>query len=186
MIQEARQRGAQGLGQGNNQGASADRGLRAWLASLNPFRARPLMAANKAPSVSVTLTPSYRFSSSPYAGVWMYGAYHSTGATYELLYPGSWSSLSHARTGPFAYIVVHAPADGWYIVNYNGYQGNARADLRAWNGSSYAPLASWDYSGQYNVKDFPALVQLGAGYHFFYFRVDSGWARFDQINFYSL
>ncbi|BFU96694.1 MAG: hypothetical protein NTNFB02_34160 [Nitrospira sp.] len=75
-------------------------------------------------------------------------------------------------------IMVKAPKDGWYIVNCVISGPGARASL-----TSAAPtpvnVASWDYRNRpQGMHLYPALVELRAGVHFFYWTLESGSVEF--------
>jgi hypothetical protein len=84
-------------------------------------------------------------------------------------------------------IVVNAPKDGWYIINCATAGAGAQASLTSTapislgGGSPPAPVtvATWDYrSRPPGTHVYPALVELKAGSHWFYWTLESGSVEF--------
>ncbi len=75
-------------------------------------------------------------------------------------------------------IVVNAPKDGWYIVNSVTNGPGARAHLVA-TAPTPVNVASWDYRNKPpGIHLYPALVELRAGTHFFYWTLEDGSGEF--------
>jgi hypothetical protein len=91
--------------------------------------------------------------------------------------------VSAYNTGkPRILIVVNAPKDGWYIINCATAGAGAQASLTSTGpitlvGSPPAPVtvATWDYRGRaVGTHVYPALVELKAGSHWFYWTLENG------------
>jgi hypothetical protein len=79
---------------------------------------------------------------------------------------------------PRVLIMVNAPKDRWYIVNCVTKGAGAKASLVK---SAPTPLtvASWDYRNRPpGVHLYPALVELKAGVHYFYWTLEEGSVEF--------
>jgi len=75
-------------------------------------------------------------------------------------------------------IMVKAPKDGWYIVNCVTNGSGARASLSA-TAPTAVNVASWDYRNRpVGMHLYPALVELRAGVHFFYWTLEAGSVEF--------
>jgi hypothetical protein len=83
-------------------------------------------------------------------------------------------------------IFVKAPKDGWYIINCATQGSGVQASListsaPALGGSAPAPVtvATWDYRNRApGTHVYPALVELKAGSHWFYWTLESGSVEF--------
>jgi hypothetical protein len=182
MLEEARKRGAR-IGMGPVESESA-------LSYLNPFRVKEAEAQG---SFSLTLDPSNNWSSSsPYGNLTFYGAmvYSSifTSSTPSMrLYPtaSGWATTFGIQVvNPLARLYVYVDTDGWYIVNFEakGTSGTS-VSMKHYSGGTYSTVASWTYSG--TTQSCPALLELSAGYHYFYWISPSS-VYIYEANVYSL
>lgn len=87
---------------------------------------------------------------------------------------------------PRVLIVVKAPKDGWYIINCATAGSGAQASListapLSFGGSAPAPytVATWDNRMRPpGTHVYPALVELKAGSHWFYWTLENGSVEF--------
>ncbi len=161
MIEEAKRRGAHIGMRLEGSGPS--------LSWLNLFRVKEAEAQG---TFSMTLGPSNNWhSDNPYGAVSFYGTYNTPGysstGSYGRLYNMTWSaSIGTQISLPFAYFVFTAPSDGWYIVNIEA--SGAQASLKHYEGGTYPTVATWDYIGRTGAVSYPAMFELTAGNHYFY------------------
>jgi hypothetical protein len=135
-------------------------------------------------SLPETLTPLYNRSSQGSA-IFPVGVMISANSKKALM--TSDTVVSAYNTGkPRILIVVNAPKDGWYIINCATAGAGAQASLTSTGpitlvGSPPAPItvATWDYRGRpVGTHVYPALVELKAGSHWFYWTLESGTVEF--------
>ncbi len=175
ILEEAKQRGAR-----ISTLSTAVWDLLAWL---NPFHVQKAWAQS---TYSVTVTPASPYSSSPYAVLGFYGGI-KWGTGTPGLRSWSWSSpMSFTVTNPIAGFGINVPTPGFYIVNFNGHSYNTKAMLNRWTGSGYQTVTTWDYSGRNERLNYPVVLELAAGYHYFYLGVTQGTLFLYQANSYSL
>jgi len=82
------------------------------------------------------------------------------------LYTISSASLGIQVIQPSVYFAFTAPSDGWYIVNFDA--SGVQASLKHFEGGTYLTVATWDNSGKTGTQSYPALLELMAGTHCFY------------------
>ncbi|MBN2517065.1 MAG: hypothetical protein JXC33_13660 [Deltaproteobacteria bacterium] len=150
------------------------------LSYLNPFQAG---LAHASDGNLVYLTPDVPHKSSPF-----YAALNTAGemrGNNFNRYPGrarlfpyySNPSLGTDIRNPYAKLTIRAPASGWYMINFETYPYGAKAKLKHQSGSSYRTIETvqtYDLRSHRGFIDHPALVNLSAGYHHFYWVVESG------------
>ena len=171
ILDEAKRRGAR-IGMNTDDSGSS-------LSWLNPFRLRNAEAQG---TVSATHDPSNDWSGG-YGGVYFYsavtGRYYST-QSYAWLYPKSVSSYGHKLTNPYAYLYINVPSDGWYIVNVEAYNGGPVTLMH-----SSSTVDTWDHTGDTDTHSFPAVVELSAGNHYFYYMFETS-TKVYEVNLYGL
>ena len=174
MIEEARQRGAPiGMGAGES-GFS--------LSWLDLFKIAEAEA--QTPVLSLDAGNQWILGSS---GITFWGAIinaHGPGSVIlgaRFQFP----KLGNQVIRPFALLTFNAPQTAWYIINFIG-EGGGKADLLHWNGTGYTTVQPLDYTGQPGLHNYPALVKLAAGTHFFVFVVDTDNVKVYQANVFSL
>jgi hypothetical protein len=145
------------------------------LSSLNPFTAG---VAHASDATTLVLTPQYPYKSSPFWGVMCIfgelGGYYNTYPGRARFYNYYNSSLGTRIYKPLAYVKINAPSSGWYLFNFETYNG-AKATLKhSVSGSGYVTVQTWDERSHTGWTDHPALINLSAGYHYFYWTVEPG------------
>ena len=136
-------------------------------------RSGPLLPDDSLPE---TLTPLYNRSSQGSA-IFFVGVLEAAGNNKVLM--TSPTVVNSLDNGPArVMILVNAPKNGWYIVNCVTSGSGARANLVA-----YAPtpmnVASWDYRNRApGIHLYPALLELKAGQHFFFWTLETGSVEF--------
>jgi hypothetical protein len=71
---------------------------------------------------------------------------------------------------------VYLTSPGWYLINFVA--SGAKASLRKWDSRSRTStiVTQWDNSANpYTYQIYPYLVELAAGYHYFYWVPESGY-----------
>jgi|GEM_PF-3666348 len=158
MIEEAKKRGAR-IGMGPVESGQSF----SWM---DLFRVKEAEAQG---TYSLTLSPSNNwYSSSPYGNVSFLGVSLHSGPpkTYVLLHPINcvWGTQIIQASACFTFT---APSDGWYIINIDA--SGAQATLKHYEvGPTYPTVATWDNKGKTGTLSYPALIELKAGTHFFY------------------
>ena len=71
----------------------------------------------------------------------------------------------------------NAPSDGWYIVNIEA--GGVQASLKHYEAGTYPVVATWNNSGKTGTLSYPVLLEITAGYHYFY------WVSSASVNVYE-
>lgn len=147
----------------------------AFLSELNPFKTG---VAHAETDMAVVLTPNYPSKTSPFTA-YLYIQGELSG---KFNYSSSYARLYNYNLGstigtniykPSARLQVNISSPGWYMINFETYNG-AKATLKHWNGSTYAPIQTWDERSSTGYTDHPALVNLSAGWHYFYWVVEPG------------
>jgi hypothetical protein len=89
----------------------------------------------------------------------------------------SWMSTSVNVTNP-----------GWYLINFVATKG--KASLRKYDPASsppYPALTQWDNSTSPNYyESYPQVVNLAAGYHYFYWIPEAGWFYVSEVSLMKL
>ena len=178
-IEEAKRRGAR-IGMGPVESESA-------LSWLNPLRVKEAEAQS---SYSLTLDPSNSwYSSSPYGSVAFHGSVNGGGwstAAGRLYIPSSsWTTnLGIQVTKPLAYLKANVSSDGWYIVNFEAsVTSGTSVNMKHFEGGTYPTVESWTGSG---ISSYPALLELSAGWHYFYWINSSSTAYIYEVDVYSV
>jgi len=153
------------------------------LSSLNPFRAG---VAHASDGTTLYLTPQYPYKTSPFYGrliiIGELGGYYNTYSGRARLY--NWYLGSQIGTRvykPCAYLAIRVPTSGWYMINFETYNG-ARATLKHYvSGSGYPTVQTWDERSHTGWTDHPALLNLSAGYHYLYWVVEPGTSSYSYL-----
>jgi hypothetical protein len=91
----------------------------------------------------------------------------------------SWPITGNFDLKPFVSASVQVESTGWYLINFAAVSGKAslrKAGPTSGTPAMYPLLAQWDHSASANVwEPYPYLVNLAAGYHYFYWVPDPGW-----------
>lgn len=126
-------------------------------------------------SLPETLTPSYN--RSPQGSfIFFIGVTMSGHNKVLMTSPTVVNSLDNGKARVL--IVLKAPKDGWYIVNCVTAGSGAQASLVA-SASTPVNVASWDYRNRPpGMHLYPALVELRAGVHYFYWTLEAGTVEF--------
>ena len=147
---------------------------------LNAFK---LETVHAQATFSVSLDPSNNwYSSNPYASLYGYGAtdYSYMKYLYNYDYSAYWGTQV---VKPAVYFAVNIPADGWYIINMEGYHGGP-ISLKHYDYGTYTyPTVTTFAAGG---SSSPALLELAAGYHYFIWVADSSYAYVYEVNAFSL
>lgn len=127
-------------------------------------------------SLPETLTPDYnrslQGSSIFFIGVLMSGANKVT------MHSSTVVNNIPTLKKPSVWIVVNAPKDRWYIINCVAKGSGAKASLMK-SAATPVNVASWDYRNRPpGTHLYPALVELKAGQHFFYWTLEEGSIEF--------
>jgi hypothetical protein len=146
-------------------------------------RSGPIAADDSLPE---TLTPNYNRSAQGSA-IFLVGV-SKTGNSNKVLMTGGTVVGAYNNGKSRVLIVVNAPKDGWYIINCATAGAGAQASLTSTapislgvGGSPPAPVtvATWDYrSRPAGTHVYPALVELKAGNHWFYWTLENGSVEF--------
>jgi hypothetical protein len=124
---------------------------------------------------SVTLTPSKRFSRSPYAYLNFYGAKvirSDSGLYTYVLEDHGTRAIGINISRPYAKIYVEVPQTGWYLIDFYGY-GKNKARLRIL-GNGYPTLETWEFGASPTFYNHYATAEyLEEGGHTFYFQMDT-------------
>lgn len=163
-LEEAKRRGASI--------SSRSGSVKRWLALLWPFAVTNAWA--QAPT-ALALTPAAPAVSTPLvANLTFYRAmvYPSVNLSYVgLPADGAFAAAGGKPVGAVIWVKIATP--GWYVLNFTGYAsvGTANAELQHYQaGGTWTPVTTWQIP--LTVKGdmtFPALVELGAGAHYFRF-----------------
>ncbi len=184
MIEEAKKRGAR-IGMGSDKSGP-------YLSYLNLFRVKEAEAQG---TFSVTLNPGNNwYSSSPVAYAGFVGAFFfPQGVPSTTPYMNLYSISSPTTTGvgtqiilPHVYFLFNAPNDGWYIINFDA--SGVQASLMHYEGGTFPTVASWNYSGRTGTQSYPAMLELTAGFHSFYWvsSLSSGFTSVYEANAFHL
>lgn len=157
------------------------------LTALNPFQAGIAHASNGtmylSPGSPYRTTPFYAYIST----IGELGGYSNTRSGRARLYNYTLSSQIGTRVyKPSVQLRFNAVSTGWYLINFMTYPYGAKATLKHWNGSTYTTVQIWDERSQhstYSYVDHPAMINLSAGYHTFYWIVEPG-TRSDAYLYY--
>jgi len=146
------------------------------LSSLNPFTAG---VAHASDATTLYLTPKYPYKSSPFTGFLFImgelGGYYNTCSGRARLRNYSHPTLGTRIYKPLAYVRINAPSSGWYLFNFETYNG-AKATLKHYViRSRYVAVQTWDEHSHTGWTDHPALINLSAGCHYFYWIVESAY-----------
>ena len=156
------------------------------LASLNPFHVADAEAQG---TFSLTLDSSNKWwSSNPNGYFLAYGAMAGSGNSmnnFITLYNHGPNIIGSQTTNAYGYVRVSIPSDGWYIVNFEAY-GGGPASMKHLEAGGFPEVQSWDYTGSYGTHSYPALVELAAGYHYFYFVIPSSYVKIYEVNVFNL
>src|SRR2546423_3634395 len=137
---------------------------------------------------SVTLTPSASSQTNPSAALSGWGALVGaawTNTAYWYLCNCARPPIGSTFTKPYARFQVTVPKAGWYIVNFDAAPGN-KVTLWRWSGTAYVTVSTFDYTGTAGVQSYPALLELGAGTHYFYLVANVGGLMIYEANAFSL
>ncbi|MBT8491142.1 MAG: hypothetical protein KJN62_08830, partial [Deltaproteobacteria bacterium] len=108
------------------------------------------------------------------------GGYYNTYSGRARFYNLSLSSqIGTQIIKPCALLKIRVPIQGWYIINFETYHRGAKATLKHMELYGYRTVQTWDE--RYHPEgwvDHPALVNLSAGWHHFYWVVE----RLSSIN----
>ncbi len=145
-------------------------------ADLNPFKAG---VAHAETGTEVVLTPQYPSKTSPFgADLYILGELSgrfNTSPSYSRLYNYTLGSTIGTNIyKPGAKLVLRIPSTGWYMINFETYRRGAKATLKHWTGVSTEQIQTWDERSSTGYIDHPALVNLSAGWHYFYWIVEPG------------
>lgn len=143
------------------------------LSSLNPFKAGVAHAGTY-----MSLTPRYYSCGLPFNGrlyiVGELGGSYGWGSDYARLSNLNWYQIGTKITKPCVYLSMRAGTSGWYLINFETYNG-AKATLWHWAyGAGHSTVQTWDLQSRTGHVDHPALLNLSTGYHRFYWVVESG------------
>ncbi len=162
--------------------ASDGRGSSSWLDSFNLFKPKALYAQS---STSVTLTPRTAYVSTPFlCYMYIYGVMRGHLANYssrETIITHRYSSLLGTTIdNPYICLAVNAPSTGWYLINFETFYGS-QVSLKHYHRPLFETIQTWNQSGA-EYFDYPAVVYLSAGRHYFYWIVESGsWPWFFRV-----
>jgi hypothetical protein len=153
------------------------------LAWLNPLHVETAQA--QTPSYSVSLTAANPYVSTPFAFIGFSGV-EVWCQNCRSLFPQGTALTDRA----YAYVGINVPANGWYILNFSGWGWNSKALLAHWSASGWQSVATWDFSSQTATAGvylaYPALLELGAGTHYFILRATQGTMAFNSFQAYNL
>ena len=91
--------------------------------------------------------------------------------------------------GPYYRLAsVNVTNPGWYIVNFLASKG--RASLKRFDPTSnppYVAVTQWDNSASANqYESYPVVVNLAAGYHYFYWIPEAGYFWLSEVSLMKL
>ena len=163
-LEEAKRRGAPI--------SSRSGAVKRWVALLWPFAVANAWA--QAPT-ALGLTPAAPAVSTPMvANITFYRSmvYPSVNLAYVgLPADGAFAAAGAKPVG--AVILVKIATPGWYVLNFTGYAsiGTTNAELQHYQaGGAWTPVTTWQLPLTAKADlSFPALVELGAGTHYFRF-----------------
>ena len=154
-----------------------------WLDSFNLFKPKALYAQS---STSVVLTPSTPYVSIPFrAYIYIYGVLrgyrHNSPKRERIITTHRNPQLGTIIDNPYIFLCVNIPTTGWYLINFETLYG-VRACLKHYPPYPYETIRCWDQTGT-GWFDYPAVVYLKAGNHYFYWVVESGryWPYFYRV-----
>jgi hypothetical protein len=101
----------------------------------------------------------------------MWGPYHG--------WASSWPITGNFDMKPFVSASVQVVSTGWYLINFAAVRGKAslrKAGPTSGTPAMYPLLAQWDNSASASPwESYPHVVNLAAGYHYFYWVPDPHW-----------
>jgi len=139
-----------------------------FLSKLNPIQ--PAMAQG---TYSVFVTPSDRYSSSPFA--YLYGRFVTAYYNFDYLYGGYNVPNSYCENKPCEQFRVNVPSTGDYIINFSAhnYSGGVGRLRHQYNGPV---IEDWNFAGAgCTTCNYATVEYLAAGWHNFYFWAPSGY-----------
>ena len=139
-----------------------------FLSKLSPIQ--PAMAQG---NYSVFVTPTNRFSSSPYGTLYGYFVFAYNNRDY--LNAGYNVPMQYCENKSCEYLTVKVPTTGDYIINFSAYnyQGGVGRMRHQWNGPV---IEDWNFAGaDCNTCNYATVEYLAAGYHTFFFWAPSGY-----------
>ncbi len=172
-------------------------GLRKWMASLNRFSVQTAHAQTPAlsrdykvsrPATMLGNNPNYfdLYSTSPYGYAYIPGTtiqYHtpSTPSAYVSSYPAAINLDGRVYTN-YVCLSQQFPANGYYIVNLNGYViAGTTIKLWHWGSTGYTNIKAFTNSVS-GASNLPHLDYYTAGYHYFLWTIANGSFYMYQIN----
>lgn len=104
---------------------------------------------------------------------------------------GSYSRYAYANplvgnvdVKPYVYAMANVTNPGWYIVNFVATKG--KASLKKYDPASspqFPTLTQWDNSTSANqYESYPFVVNLAAGYHYFYWIPEAGYFWLSEVS----
>jgi hypothetical protein len=144
------------------------------LSYLNPFQAgvaqasgTPLILTPYAPSKTSPF-PGKLYIDGELSGAWNLNTYYA-----RLFNFSTSSQIGTQILKPCTNLQVTVPISGWYLVNFETWNG-AWATLKHYTPAGYVTVQTWDQRGKTAYVDHPALLNLSAGSHNFYWIVNGG------------
>ena len=144
------------------------------LSELNPFKVE---VAHAQSFLTIYCYSPYKKLSDTFWGYFiLYGVkrgYGSNSSSLERLVPGIATFGADIRR-PALDLKVRVPSSGWYVINVETIYG-AKGTLKTYQSGSFVTLQNFDsLSTPETWKDHPALLNLSAGYHQFYWILEQG------------